>query len=162
MVIDPATLNGTYVKTANGSSRESTAAVVQCPPCKSGAAGAQIEVAKLCVRGDFQGDNEVLTPGKPVHFQLAPKGCWSSGCTIVYEASCTVTGTQSLTLSGTFCLGSTGGTVCTPDCSGGGIAQCDSQNLQAGEYVATLGNLQVNFTVPSTLPAGGICAGNPF
>jgi hypothetical protein len=160
LVIDPATLNGTYIKTENGVvSRESTVAVVQCQLCKS---GTQIEVAQICVHGDFQGDNEVLTPGKPVHFQLGPKGCMSSSCTIVYEASCSVTGTQSLTLSGTFCLGSTGAGVCTPDCGGGGAAQCDSQNLQAGEYVATIGNLQVNFTVPSTLPAGGICAGNPF
>ena len=56
--------------------------------------------------------------------------------------------------------GSAGG--CTPDCSGGGTPVCDSAPLAAGDYTATLGGLSVAFTVPSTLPFGGACDGDPF
>ena len=61
-----------------------------------------------------------------------------------------------------FCLEPTGGVICTADCNGGGFANCSWGGVEAGSYTATLGGLSVSFTVPSTVPPGGICDGSPF
>ncbi len=123
------------------------------------------EVGRVCVRGeiDAQNNQEVLTTNGVVRFQLVPKGCFSSSCTIIHEASCTVTptGPGGFDLSGTFCLGSTSG-ACTPDCSGGGFANCEANAVAAGTYAASINGLMLSFDVPSSLPLGGVCVGNPF
>jgi hypothetical protein len=122
------------------------------------------EVGMICVSGDVQGNNNVISADSPVHISLYPKGCFSSSCTDKLETSCSVTGDSTLTVTGSFLLSTRDGT-CTPDCSGGGFAGCDSQNLSPGDHIATVGDLSVNFTVPSSIPldpASLICAGSPF
>lgn len=113
---------------------------------------------------DPQSNQELLTAGGKVRFQLYPKGCFSSSCTVVHEASCSVVAGTSFTVAGTFCLEDTSkmGGACTPDCSGGGFANCEEPSVNAGMYTATADGLSVSFEVPSSLPPGGSCAGNQF
>jgi hypothetical protein len=71
----------------------------------------------------------------------------------------------SFAVEGHFCLAGVSGPGggCTPDCSGGGHADCESATtLTAGQHTVTLGNLSVTVTVPSMLPFGGSCDGSPF
>jgi hypothetical protein len=127
---------------------------------------ANAEVGRLCVRGtvDSQTNQEVLTAGGPVMFQVMPKGCYSSSCTIVKEASCVAPAPSggAFELTAAFCLEGTMDQGCTPDCSGGGFASCEQASVPAGQYTATLANLMVTFDVPSVLPAGGMCVGQVF
>lgn len=122
-------------------------------------------VGRLCVRGAVAGGtgSEELTAGGKVLFQVFPKGCHSSSCTVVREASCAVrsASASAITLTGKFCLAPTGAPGCTPDCSGGGFARCEQAGVAAGQYTARLDALEVTFQVPSTLPAGGACVGSP-
>jgi hypothetical protein len=117
-------------------------------------------IARVCVRGDQFGGGETLVAGGTVRFEVYPKGCHSSSCTKRVEASCAVQKNEGnvITLGGKFCLGSTGDTVCTPDCGGGGVGSCNAAGVAAGQYSAKLGTLEVAFEVPSTLPSGGACA----
>ena len=127
--------------------------------------GTATPVATLCVRGTIEGGAETLSADAPVAIQVSPKGCFSSSCTIQYVTSCAVVAGEepmSLAATGTFCLAPTSDDVCTPDCSGGGFAKCDSPALAAGDYTVSLEGLTVAFTVPSTLPLGGECVGSPF
>ncbi|HRG96153.1 MAG TPA: hypothetical protein PLR99_07895 [Polyangiaceae bacterium] len=123
-------------------------------------------VGRVCVRGTVGegGATEELAVGAAVRFQLFPKGCFSSSCSVVREARCDVgapTGSD-VPVTGAFCIGSVGGAGgCTPDCSGGGFASCE-RALDAGAYTATLGGLTLVFTVPSSLPPGGRCVGSQF
>jgi hypothetical protein len=82
----------------------------------------------------------------------------------VVEASCAVQKNENneITLDGKFCLASTGGPACTPDCSGGGFGSCSVASIAAGTYKAKLGTLEVTFTVPSTIPGAGSCVGSPL
>ena len=140
-----------------GSADGSADAAQDAPTCSD------TPIARLCVRGDQTGGGtgEPLVAGGTVRFQVFPKGCHSSSCTKIVEASCAVQKNEGnvITLGGKFCLGSTGGTVCTPDCSGGGFGSCSAAGVAAGQYTAKLGTLEVAFEVPSTLPSGGACAG---
>jgi hypothetical protein len=120
-------------------------------------------VAQLCVRGVQIANGEQLVADAPVKVMLVPKGCHSSACTFQDQASCQATlQGPSLTVEGSFCLRSDG--MCSlPDCGGGGTVSCDSGvNLAAGSYTAKLGTLSVPFTIPSTVPFGGKCDGDPF
>lgn len=76
------------------------------------------EVGVICVSGDIQGNNNVISADAPIHIVLIPKGCFSSGCTVKLETSCTVTGDSTLAVTGLFRLSTRDG-VCTADCSGG-------------------------------------------
>ena len=138
-----------------GSADGATDAALDAPSCTD------TPIARLCVRGDQTGADETLVAGGTVRFQVYPKGCHSSSCTKIVEASCAVQKNEGnvITLGGKFCLGSTGGTVCTPDCNGGGFGSCNATGIAAGRYTAKLGTLEVAFEVPSTLPFGGACAG---
>jgi len=133
-----------------------------------GGACASTAVGKLCVRGQFDAasNQEVLTAGGPVRFEVMPKGCFSSSCTVVHEASCKVAvgAGKDYQVTGTFCLEDTSGQQpgCTADCNGGGFANCQENTVAAGSYTATAGGLQVSFTVPSMLPLGGTCVGMQF
>jgi hypothetical protein len=112
-------------------------------------------VGELCALGPFQ-------PGSAVRFRVRPKGCFSTACTQVFHAGCAVqrTGSQ-FTLDALFCLAEAENQpTCTPDCNGGGLGECSSGTLAAGSYAAQLGNLQVQFTVPSD--AVQVCSGIPF
>jgi hypothetical protein len=127
-----------------------------------------VPVAQLCVRGEIDAANnqEVLKEGGVVRFQLTPKGCFSSSCTVVHEASCTIMAVApgAFELTGTFCLEDTASQQqgCTPDCGGGGYASCEQSGIAAGSYTASINGLQVSFDVPQTMPFGGICVGSPF
>jgi hypothetical protein len=123
-------------------------------------------IGKLCVRGEIdpQSNQEVLTAGGKVLFQLYPKGCFSSSCTIIHEASCLVVAGTSFSITGSFCLEGTSAMNmgCTPDCSGGGFASCEDPSVDAGMYTASIDGLSVSFEVPSSLPFGGVCSGDQF
>jgi len=125
-------------------------------------------VGRVCVRGEIDATNnqELLKVGAVVTFQMFPKGCFSSSCTSIHEASCTIMSgmPNHFDLGSTFCLEDT--TLqqpgCTPDCNGGGFATCDQPGVAEGTFTASIDNLQLSFTVPQTMPLGGICVGNQF
>lgn len=123
-------------------------------------------IGRICVRGevDPSTNQEVLSAGGVVKFQVYPQGCFSSSCTKIHEASCSAmeaTGNV-VQLNGTFCLEGIPSEGCTADCNGGGFANCELSTLAAGTYTATLGALQITFDVPSNLPLGGVCIGQQF
>ncbi len=123
-------------------------------------------IGRFCVRGaiDAATNQEVLSADGPVQFQVFPKGCFSSSCTKIHEASCTaMEATDNVVqVNGTFCLEDVAAPACTADCNGGGFADCAVSTLAAGTYTATLGALQITFDVPSNLPLGGVCVGQQF
>jgi hypothetical protein len=124
-----------------------------------------VEVGRLCVRGVSGWTGESLNIGDKLKIMVMPRGCWSSSCTRSGESSCSVSvaGFFAFAAEGHFCLAGTGASVCTPDCSGGRFAECESTaTLPAGQNTVTLGNLSVTFTVPSTVPFGGTCVGSEF
>lgn len=129
-----------------------------------GGACSEVQVGRLCVRGVAGGgqSGEALTAGGKVLFQVFPSGCRSSSSTTVVEASCAAQSASAgvVTVAGKFCLGSAGGAGSTPDCNGGGFANCEQAGLAAGKYTAKLDALEVAFEVPSTLPFGGTCVGS--
>ena len=123
--------------------------------------GTSTAPARLCVRGETNSTEELLR-GDAVRFQVTPEGCHSSSCTARYDVSCAIDATASpaLTLNALFCLGATGDETCTADCSGGGFATCNAGTLADGEYTVTMGTESITFTVPSSLPHGGVCTGS--
>ena len=135
-----------------------------CAPLPVCAEGDPAPVGRLCVRGTPVADGEEITTDAPLQVQVMPEGCWSSSCTDVKQAACAVGAAgEALTVDATFCLAPTSDTACTPDCSGGGFANCASeQPVPSGAYTVTAGALSVSVTVPSKLPFGGVCAGTPF
>ena len=104
---------------------------------------------------------ESLTVGGFAWVDVFPAGCFSSSCTQVYSAGCHLSDRQTSTwqANASFCLAEDRepGVACTADCSGGGWATCSATNLEAGTYTIVAGELSVTFTVPSTIPAGGLC-----
>lgn len=153
------------IDAGDASDRDAQATDAARPDAEAGACRVA-EIGRVCVRGAVGegGATEELVVGEAVRFQLFPKGCFSSSCSVVREARCEAgapTG-GALPLTGAFCIGSVGGAGgCTPDCSGGGFASCE-RALEAGAYTATLGGLTLAFTVPSSLPPGGRCVGSEF
>lgn len=123
---------------------------------------------RLCVRGtpDPQSGQEALMANSPIQFQVMPKGCFSSSCTQIHEASCSVMldAAGNFAVNSNFCLENLNSPGCTADCNGGGFANCNSGNtgVGPGNYSAVLGNLMLTFSVPSVLPAGGSCVGSQF
>ncbi len=121
---------------------------------------------RLCVRGEQGQGGEALTAQTPVTLQVYPEGCISSGCTIVARADCSATMTgATINVRSDFCLNSQDDQcVPTPDCGGADlVASCDSgATLPDGTYTAKIGDLSVSFTIPSQLPLGGACDGDPF
>lgn len=114
------------------------------------------EVGQLCALGPFQ-------VGGTARFRVQPKGCFSTGCTDVFHTGCAVQRTgNELTLDALFCLAPAefAPSACLPDCGGGGLAECSGGTLAAGDYVARLGSLQVQFSVPSD--AVEVCSGPQF
>jgi hypothetical protein len=123
-----------------------------------------VEIGQLCVRGT-QGDTaELLTAGAPLSIQVTPRGCFSTSCSAAVVAECRVSGAGPFVVYGEFCIASPGGAQgCTPDCSGGGHASCESDALlMPGQHTVSLGDLSVTFTVPGSVPFGGLCDGEPF
>ena len=121
--------------------------------------------ADLCVRGEQGPSGEQLVPDRPVRFELRPAGCYSSSCTQVVDASCSVMRAgPELAVSTNFCLDieSDPTVPCNDDCGGGGLAACSSEALPAGGYSVTAGAFTVLFTLPMSLPAGGLCADVDF
>ncbi len=137
-----------------------------CPPASAGcAAGQPAEIGKLCVRGKAGTSGELIAVGEPIQLQLTPKGCFSSSCTEVFEASCNVAATAGgYDVTGKFCLGSQGGpgVSCTADCGGGSFASCVTPAASGGAATFSAAGLSVTVEVPSTLPFGGACAGSQF
>jgi hypothetical protein len=134
-------------------------------PEDAGAAGAcsELEPGRLCVRGELTSSGEQLRVGDELKLTVYPKGCFSSSCTRVETASSSVG--AGFKAQAEFCLADVkpqnGG--CTPDCSGGRFADCQSSTgLTAGTHTVELGSLRVEFNVPSSLAAGGQCSGMVF
>ena len=147
-----------------------------CPPAKAacekhhcvlqGATPACVNTAsaKLCVRGKPVADGELIEVGSPITVQVYPKGCFSSSCTSIVTATCTaLPGNVTTFITGQFCLTDvSAGGACTPDCSGGGFAECEAGTWAQGTWPFSLDGTIVQVTAPSKLPFGGTCAGNPF
>lgn len=134
-------------------------------PCAAGTCeeGSSTPPGKLCVRGTPSIEGELLEEGKPLKIQVFPAGCFSSSCTKILDASCAAAGSGPISVEAAFCNEPTGDTVCTPDCSGAGFADCaTAASLPAGTYEVSLGALSITATVPDTIPFGGICVGSQF
>lgn len=128
-------------------------------------AGTKTELGQLCVRGTpAAGNVEVLEVGKPIQIQTWPKGCFSSSCTDIHTATCSVTtDTFETTVNALFCLEALPEPICTPDCSGGGFANCETEPISTmGTYTVKSGGLSLLVRVPSELPVGGSCVGELF
>ncbi len=113
--------------------------------------GQPVDVGSLCVGA--------VQAGQPAHFTVTPKGCFSSSCTQVAHAGCAVQRNNggNLQLDALVCLQTNTQGPCTPDCSGGGLARCDSGALAPGFYTARLGGLELPFNVPTE----GACVSAP-
>lgn len=100
--------------------------------------GVETDIGQLCVREASDG---VAT------FQVTPAGCLSSSCTIRHTTTCGVRSVEGnvIDLDALFCLEGTGDLICTSDCNGGGFADCSTEELSDGFYIARLGELQVEF-----------------
>jgi hypothetical protein len=123
----------------------------------------------LCIDGTpTTGPNNeaqmVLNVGDPLRIVVRPSGCWSSSCTDSQIASCSVSGNQPFVAQARFCLAQLSRPACTDDCSGGGFARCESEaTLTAGQHTVKIGNLSLDFTVPSTISGLlGLCMGRPY
>jgi hypothetical protein len=122
----------------------------------------QYDPGELCVRGTPTTDGEVIAAGDPLQITVRSKGCLSSSCSKVQEASCTIGMGSGFEVKANFCIADTSkpGQGCTADC-GNANAECSfGQPLKAGEHKVTLGSIAVGFQVPSKLPFGGLCAGS--
>lgn len=116
----------------------------------------------LCVRGTPTADGERLAAGDPLQITVRSEGCFSSNCSEVQEASCSIVSGPDFQVKASFCISDTSneGRGCTADC-GNVHANCSfGQPLTAGQHQVQLGSLAVGFQVPSTLPIGGLCAGD--
>jgi Pacifastin inhibitor (LCMII) len=119
---------------------------------------------RLCVRGTPTADGEVLAVGDVLSVTVESKGCFSSSCSKVETAECAISATDGFDVSASFCVANTAkpGDACTDDC-GNVHADCSfGQGLEAGEHQVRLGSLVVGFQVPTKLPLGGLCAGDPY
>jgi curved DNA-binding protein CbpA len=99
-----------------------------------------------------------------IRIEVGPEGCFSSSCTTTQDAACTVTDADGgFLVDARLCFAQDDGAAgCTADCSGGGRPVCVTPPLPSGTYTVSRGALFVSFTVPSTLPFGGACEGDPF
>lgn len=122
--------------------------------------GIEVEIDRLCVRGIPSEDGELIA-SFPFRIELYPRGCFSSSCTTILDASCTVTVSgDELLVDGAICHAPprTGDAVpCTDDCGGGGIAECTVGPLVAQTYFAIYEDLIVAFEVSSVVEPGGRC-----
>ncbi|MCB1037749.1 MAG: hypothetical protein KDD47_28205, partial [Acidobacteria bacterium] len=133
--------------------------------------GEPAEVGELCVLGrDFPGVPTgvfQILPGEAIELRLRPRGCFSSTCTQIFRLECDVlppAGNQ-LEIRPWLCLATNRqeGATCTPDCAPDLRASCYTPSaLSEGTYTARAGDLELTFEVPSTVPADGLCVGEPF
>ena len=139
---------------------EATALDSACAPDRC-LRGEPAEIGQLCLLGR----DGAVHRNEPLTFTVAPKGCFSSSCTSVFQVSCTaaVRGTE-IVLDPLICIGHRSSDLpCTPDCNGGGRWNCGlDSGLQVGNYTARAGGLSLPFRIPSTIPPGGLCVGSPF
>lgn len=161
----PPTCEGTYCTEKACMPNQTTCQDGQCVLLEP--SGCQkVDAAMLCVRGK-PGPNgeETIAEGDPVQIQVFPSGCWSSSCTQVTEAVCQIQpGDFTTFVAASFCLKdtSTQGGGCTADCNGGSFASCEAGQWWNGTWPVAMNGLQLEVTVPSTLPPGGKCAGSPW
>jgi hypothetical protein len=125
-------------------------------------------IGRFCLSGTHSGDS-TLDPGDPVSVLVFPDGCWSSSCTWIHFLTCSLSAPDAdgvLEITAASCLQAVEphlGGVCTADCNGGGFEECQAPGgLAAGSYTVRIGGLSVDFTVPSIVPPGGLCVGDPF
>jgi hypothetical protein len=119
---------------------------------------AEPPIGQICLLGRQVSDGQILSVGDQLRIELRPLGCYSSSCTEVVRADCALQTVEGgYVVTGGLCLASTGDGVCTADCGGGGVAECTTEPLVEGSYWLTFGDFQLQFNVPSALPAGGRC-----
>ena len=120
-------------------------------------------LGRICVRGTAGATGESITANSRVVIEATPEGCFSSGCVLIHDRVCdaAVDGTD-ITLDSLFCIGPSGADSCLPDCGGAGVASCQTIELAEGKYTVTGGGLSVTFQVPSEVPFGGECDGDPI
>ncbi len=133
-----------------------------CDPCALGecARGFDQAPARLCVRGEPEGGMERLEAGR-VTLEVWPRGCHSSSCTRRLDIACGVD--EALAVEARFCIADVpGAEACTDDCGGAGTATCYAPAVPEGRHTFTLGERSVTVDVPSMIPRGGACEGQPF
>jgi hypothetical protein len=121
------------------------------------------EAGRLCVRGTPTGDGEVMAVGDTLSVTVSASGCFSSSCSKVHTAECSIGDNAGFEVAAAFCVANTAepDKACTDDC-GDVHADCSvDQPLSAGEHQVKVGSLVVGFQVPTKLPNGGLCAGEP-
>jgi hypothetical protein len=122
--------------------------------------GTEAPATRLCVFGAFRGDT-TLDPGEPVLFEVAAGGCHSRSCIGFEQAACAVgeTAGGDFEVDSRICLAPTG-YACLPVCDYQPATECLTRILGAGTYTVHGAGQELTFTVPSSLPAGGLCAGS--
>lgn len=127
------------------------------PGCPAGGAAPP---TRLCVSGTALHDR-TLDPGDPVLVRAIAGGCYSASCVGGGAAECAVRAAGdggALELAALICL-VPHSEACLPVCDLEPSVGCDSPPLAAGDYTLRHGGLELSFTVPSTVPAGGLCTG---
>lgn len=128
------------------------------------ALGDRVPAGQVCLR-PLAGGSDQLNVGDSALLVIFPAGCYSTSCTQVFDARCSVlgSGNQRQVISH-FCLSedTSGAVGCTADCSGGGTAGCSFSGLGSGEHTVQVDDLTLEFSIPTTVPPGGICTGSQF
>lgn len=122
--------------------------------------GTELPLTRLCVFADDTGDT-TLDPGERVRVELSAGGCHSRTCVGFSREACEVTEESggALEVAGRICQAPTG-LACLPVCDYQPTAGCRGPALEAGEHVVRGAGLELTFTVPTSIPPGGLCAGS--
>lgn len=153
-VLETMSARGRYSVLRTAMPRGSGCSVEGCPY-------GDTSVGQVCISAPGDGS---LDPGDDLAVEVMPAGCFSSSCTVVYRSLCELRQTDATTfeVDAVFCLRQFG-EVCTEDCGGGGSTRCArTGGLDMGDYTLRAGDVEMDFSVPSEIPPGGLCAGAPF
>jgi hypothetical protein len=126
--------------------------------CQAG--GKPYRMESLCVRGRQTYSGEILD-SDTVRFEVRAEGCLTYGSVYRRDASCKVRpgGPRELLVETRFCAWAKMVTGMVPSsCGTSGIADCTTAGLVPGEYVVKSEKLKLTFSLPSSVPHGGVCA----
>ncbi len=118
--------------------------------------GFEAPATRICVMGQNGGSDTTLDPGQPVLVRVIAGGCY---CTWLEQAACEVrpAGEGAFEVDSRFCL-ATPSIPCPPFCYEP-WSDCLTGPLEPGVYTVRGAGREISFTVPSTVPFGGLCAG---
>ena len=118
--------------------------------------GFEAPATRICVLGHGGGFDATLDPGQPALVRVIAGGCYCAG---LEQAACAVrpAGPNTFDVDSRFCL-VTPSIPCPPFCYEPS-SDCLTGPLEPGVYTVRGAGREIVFTVPSTVPAGGLCAG---